>query len=946
MNHRIFINTLLSALLCAACVRPQTDDTEFFYTNPVLHMDFSDPDVCRVGEDYYMTASSFNCFPGLPILHSRDLVHWEQVGAALPDYPEEAFHTTVQHGCGVWAPAIRYHEGRYYIYVGDPDRGIFMVSATRPEGPWDAPVWVVRGKGLIDPCPLWDDDGRVYLSHALAGSRAGLKSVVLVAPLSDDGTHVTGPSRIVFDGHLSQPTIEGTKFYKRDGRYYIFAPAGGVATGWQTVLRADDPWGPYEEKVVLAWAEGTVNGPHQGAWVDAPDGSHWFFHFQDKGAYGRIVHLQPLTWQADGWPLIGEDPDGDGVGQPGARWRYPFGGPSEDGNDAGRATDAWAWQFPAVPEAAWSMALPEGGVRLFSAQQASEGLWDCRNLIQQKFPAERFTVQAHLRFRPNPQLTGETAGFVVTGNDYAGLFLQDTGENAALQYRVCPDAAKEGKETITPLEILPYDIEPQVFPYASGNVPAVHYPPRPEVGLWVRLEVRPRAVEGKVPDAVCRFFWSRDGKRWTRAPQSFTARPELWIGAKFGFFCNRYAAKNDGGWLDVTDVRVKPEFAPLEGFVYDEGEVPAYTLPDPLVFQIGMPVNTVSQWEQRRKELLALFETEMYGSAPGRPEAERFELLSEDRVALGGKAVRREVKVHLGEGEYLTLLLYLPANASKPVPAFLGLNFFGNHTVSEDPGIGLPDSLRYRSDYTLDARGSQSHRWPLDTILNRGYGVATFCCEDVAPDNEWECDKRVKRLYENYTWGNLAAWAWGLSRAMDYLETCPEVSRVAVFGHSRMGKAALWAAARDPRFALYISDASGCGGAALSRRRYGETIRRINTHFPHWFTRRFHVYNDNEEALPFDQHEALALIAPRPLYLESASEDRWSDPHGEFLGLTATAPVYRLYGLEVLTEADEPQIEEPVCRGVSGYHIREGKHQILLYDWLQFLDFADRFLRE
>jgi len=929
MNHKKLITFLGIFLLMVACkgshkaVQPR-----FEYTNPILHLDYSDPDVCRVGDDYYMTASSFNCFPGLPILHSRDLVHWEQISAALTDYPDEAFRSSVQHGNGVWAPAIRFHNGWFYIYVGDPDRGIFMVRTQDPAGEWEKPVWVVREKGFIDPCPFWDEDGKAYLSHALAGSRAGLKSVVLVAPLSADGTCLDGLSRIVYDGHLTQPTIEGTKFYKRGEYYYIFAPAGGVATGWQTVLRSQSPWGPFEEKVVLAWAPGTVNGPHQGAWVQAADGSDWFIHFQDKGAYGRIVHLQPMSWADNDWPVIGEDPDGDGVGQPVAEYRFP--GQSMPCCLNGQ------WQYPAVPQATWHMALPEGGLRLYSVEQETGTLWNCRNVIQQKFPAERFTVQARLSFRPNPLLKekGETAGFVVMGNDYAGLFLVDTPEGAELQYSMCQDAGKGGQEETIGLETIPYIFERQEFPYSSANVPAVNYPDRPQAELWVKLEVRAKAVEGNVPDAVCRFYWSRDGKRWNKISQSFTARPELWIGAKFGFFCNRYAPKNDSGWLDVTELRVKPEYAPLEGFIYDEADVPEYTLPE-------IQSRSKNEWGKERRKMLALFEKEMYGSAPGRPADESFELIAQDLEALGGKAIRREVRVNLGEGEYLTLLIYEPKDAEKPIRTFLGLNFFGNHTINEDPGIGLPDSLRYRSDFTLDARGSQSHRWPLDTIISRGYAVATFCCEDISPDNEWECDKRVKRLYPGYTWGSLAAWAWGLSRAMDYLETCPEIGPVAVFGHSRMGKAALWAAAIDQRFAMYISDASGCGGAAISRRCYGETLRRINTHFPHWFTERYHAYSDNEDCLPFDQHQALALIAPRPLYLESASEDRWSDPHGEYLGLALAAPVYKLYGFDTLSIDDEPGVEEPVAKGPTGYHIRKGKHQILLYDWLQFLNFAD-----
>ncbi len=932
----------LLTLLAALVILPMTGRAQaqpaFRYTNPVIHMDFSDPDVCRVGEDYYLTASSFHFFPGLPVLHSRDLVNWEWTGAALTDYAEP-----LRPGEGVWAPAIRYHDGWFYIFVGDPDRGIFMVRAKDPAGPWEPPVWLVREKGFIDPCPLWDDDGKAWLSHGVAGSRAGVKSVLFVAPMAPDGTHLEGPSRMVYDGHATQPTIEGTKLYKRGTYYYLFAPAGGVATGWQTVLRSTCITGPWEERVVLAWAPGTVNGPHQGAWVDTPAGDHWFLHFQDKGAYGRIVHLQPLRWGEDGWPMIGEDPDGDGVGQPVAAAPMPVSGSFQAVPPAVKAAEGpWglplSWQYPSVPRATWQYALPEGGVRLFSVRDDSQAIGDCPHLLQQMFPAERFVVSAQLSFRPSPkrQPGAERGGFVVTGAGTAGLLLTDTPEGAALEW--VEDAAAER------LSLIPYQEVNQAFPYSSGNVPAVHYPPVLEASAWVRLEVRPRAVEGNVPDAECRFSWSPDGKRWTRVPGTFTARPGKWTGARFGFFCQRFFGSNDAGWLEVRQLEVKPEFAPLEGFLYDEKAVPAYTLPDPLAFSDGRRVKSVKDWEKRRRELLRLFRDEMYGSSPGRPEDQQFTIVDEDPSALGGKALRRSVKIAWGD-EYLTLLLYLPKGRKSPVPAFLGVNFFGNHTVSEDPGIPLPDTLRYRRDFILEPRGSQAHRWPLETILERGYAVATFCCEDIAPDSPADARSRIRGRYPEETWGNLAAWAWGLSRAMDYLESAPEVGPVAVFGHSRMGKAALWAAATDERFALYISNASGCGGAALSRRRFGETLRRINTHYPYWFTERFHAYSDNEDALSFDQHEALALIAPRPLYLESATEDRWSDPHGEFLGLAAAAPVYRLYGLETLTEADEPQADTPVMKGPTGYHVRPGKHEILRYDWLRYLDFADRFLR-
>ncbi|MBO4467169.1 MAG: glycoside hydrolase 43 family protein [Bacteroidales bacterium] len=908
------------ALLAYGCNTPAPQS--FTYTNPILHLDYSDPDAIRVGDDYWMTASSFNCFPGLPILHSRDLVHWELVNYALTDYPcdgsDDDFRTQVHHGKAVWAPAIRYHDGWYYIYVGDPDRGIFMVRTQDPAGAWEKPVWVVREKGFIDPCPLWDDDGRAWLSHGCAGSRAGLKSVLFVAPLSADGTRLEGPSHIVYDGHATQPTIEGTKFYKRNGLYYIFAPAGGVSTGWQTVLRGTSPYGPFEEKIVMASAPGTINGPHQGAWVSSADGSDWFIHFQDKGAYGRIVHLQPLFWGDDDWPLIGEDPDGDGVGQPVARFKAPGAEALSSAllrspvrvNAPERASAPGTglpleWQYPAIPSPYWHMALPDGCVRLYSVYQDWQwnSLWDSPNVLQQKFPAERFTVTAKLSFRPNPQLKGETAGFVVMGNDYAGLKLTDTYKGAQLQFILCQDASKGASEQALDITVLP------------------------ETVVWVKLEVRPMAVEGNVPDAVCRFLWSLDGKRFTPAGTKFTAKPELWTGAKFGFFCNRFTPKNDSGCLDVTCLKVKPEYAPLEGFIYDEENVPEYTLPDVLTFQNGKKVKSVRDWEKRRKELLNLFETQMYGTAPGRPAQESFELL-ESGPAFDGLAIRKQVRVHLGDGEYQDLLMYLPAGVSN-VPVFLGINFFGNHTICADPYIALPDSLRYRRDYTLDARGSQAHRWPVETIVKAGFGIVTFCCEDIAPDSEDECCKRVRGHYPGYTWGNIAAWAWGLSRAMDYLETDSDVSKVAVFGHSRMGKAAVWASAKDTRFAMLVSNASGCGGAAISRRCFGETIRRITTHYPYWFTSAFSKYGDNEDLMPFDQHEALALTAPRPLYVESGTEDRWSDPRGEFLSLEATAPVYALYGFE----------EAP-----TGYHIRPGKHEILEYDWERYLDFAKNWL--
>ena len=535
------------------------------FTNPILHQDWSDPDVCRVGDDFYMTASSFNCFPGLPILHSKDLVHWELTGAALTDYPggdfnspEDDFHTVVQHGKGVWAPAIRYHDGWYYIFCGDPDRGIFMVRTQDPAGRWEPPVWLVKAKGFIDPCPFWDSDGRAWLSHGCAGSRAGLKSVLFIAEMAPDGSALLGPSRIIYDGHLTQPTIEGTKLYKRDGWYYIFSPAGGVATGWQTVLRSRDLYGPWEERIVMAWAPGTINGPHQGAWVDTPDGEDWFLHFQDKGAYGRIVHLQPLRWMEDGWPVIGDDPDMDGTGQPVSRYskKSPRRPASEIETEGYRPYGiGLEWQYAAVPSPYWHMALPDGGVRLYCVEQKwpYKSLWDCPNLLSQKFGAEKFTVTARLSFRPNPQLEGrgEKAGFVVSGNDYAGLQLTDTPQGALLQYISCSGASRGGAQLERDITVIPWRSDAIPHGRESLNVPLVDYPDVCEAVLYVRLDVSPRQVKDGVPVPVCSFSWSTDGRRWHTVGGTFDALPELWIGAKWGFFALRPGPKNDSGWLDV-----------------------------------------------------------------------------------------------------------------------------------------------------------------------------------------------------------------------------------------------------------------------------------------------------------------------------------------------------------------------------------------------------------
>ena len=341
------------------------------YRNPVIHADYSDPDVVRVGGDYFMVASSFNAVPGLPILQSRDLVNWRLIGHALPRLVPEPLFATPQHGKGPWAPSIRHHDGRFWIYYPEPDLGIFLVTATNPAGPWTGPVLVKGGKGLIDPCPLFDDDGQVYLIHAWARSRAGFANVLTLNRLSADGLRVLDEGKVIIDGDKlpGYRTLEGPKIYKRAGEYWVFAPAGGVKTGWQSVFRSKSIDGPFADRIVLEQGTTDINGPHQGASIESPAGEHWFIHFQDMDAYGRVVHLQPMTWREDGWPVMGRDADGDGKGEPVRTWRKPkTAGPAPQG--APPASDEFdqsrlglQWQWQANPQA--------NGRRLRSREAAS-----------------------------------------------------------------------------------------------------------------------------------------------------------------------------------------------------------------------------------------------------------------------------------------------------------------------------------------------------------------------------------------------------------------------------------------------------------------------------------------------------------------------------------------------------------------------------------------------
>ena len=532
------IAALVIALTFASSVNAQTpskvwvaDNGDGTYKNPIINADYSDPDAIRVGDDYYLVSSSFNAAPGLPILHSKDLVNWKIIGHALQQQPPIEHFSKVQHGNGVWAPSIRYRNNEFYIYYPDPDFGIYLTKAKNILGPWTDPVLVQAGKGLIDPCPLWDDNGKVYLAHALAGSRAGTKSIILIKELNAAGDKVISDGVLVYDGHELDATIEGPKLYKRNGYYYIFAPAGGVATGWQTILRSKNIYGPYERKVVLEQGTTTINGPHQGAWVQTQTGEDWFIHFQDVDAYGRIVHLQPMNWQND-WPVMGVDNNSNGIGEPVMVYRkpnvgkkYPIATPQES-DEFNDSKIGLQWQWHANPKLNWAFCYPSKGVIRFNSilkQDSARSLWDIPNILMQKFPATEFTVTAKFLF--TPKTNGEKFGLVVMGMSYANIAVTKKADGLYLSYTKCIDAEK-GKP----------EVETELTKIAAGD-------------LYFKLKV--------TKGAVCNFSYSSDGKTFTDIAETFKATPGKWIGATMGFFCTRTQVINDAGFAEVDWFRVE-----------------------------------------------------------------------------------------------------------------------------------------------------------------------------------------------------------------------------------------------------------------------------------------------------------------------------------------------------------------------------------------------------
>ncbi|WP_413727934.1 glycoside hydrolase 43 family protein [Sodalis sp. RH19] len=481
------------------------------YQNPVLHADYSDPDIVRVGDDFYLVASSFNHMPGLPILHSTDLVNWQIVNHVLPCLALPGYDA-FQPGKGVWAPSIRYHAGLFWVFFSTPDEGIFMCRTTDPLGEWSAPHCLKQAKGWIDPCPFWDDDGRAWLVHAFAYSRSGIKHRLQLCAMSPDGQTLLDEGQALYDGSADLPTLEGPKLYKRHGWYYIFAPAGGVATGWQAVLRARSIQGPYEARKILSQGNTAVNGPHQGGWVELDNGESWFMHFQDAGTYGRLVHLQPLRW-VDDWPVIA-------CGEPVERWVKPATALSRapceprTSDDFLSARPGLQWQWQANPQPYWA-SLDNRGLHLacehLPLRDGQPSLYDAANLLLQKFPAREFTLTT--RMTADLRHDGEQAGIIIYGERYAALSVQRSQGRYCLTWDT-GWRGDGGEVNISKRDLVPW---PDATP------------------LYLRITVR--------RDAICTFSYGADGQAFTLLPTAFAAGPGKWVGAKAGLFA---VARNKG----------------------------------------------------------------------------------------------------------------------------------------------------------------------------------------------------------------------------------------------------------------------------------------------------------------------------------------------------------------------------------------------------------------
>lgn len=496
------------------------------YQNPILFSDYSDPDVIRVGNDYFMVASSFTYFPGVPVLHSTDLVNWELISYAVEKMPFEDYDEP-QHGKGVWAPSIRYHNGFFYVYFGAPDEGIFMAKTNDPFGKWEPLVTVVRSKGWIDTCPFWDDDGNAYLIRGVAKSRIGYKSILFLHKMSADGTRLLDDGVKVFDGRINHPTLEGPKLYKRNGYYYIMAPAGGVQQGWQMVARSKNIYGPYEHRVVLHQGDSPINGPHQGGWIDTPNGENWFIHFQDLEAYGRVVHLQPARW-VDDWLEIGVDTNNDHIGEPVLEHKKPEGVSAvippvdSDEFEGDSLSLQWQWQAHLYDN---FYEMTGKGVRLFALPYKGKNISSAANLMCELMKRPNFIATAKFRLALNE---GEGVGLAVTGGSYTGV------------------SAVKGKGGIEVSQVNYILAKKEDTTEERGEAVVLN-----NDELYLRLEV-------KYPCLVTPYV-SADGENYVKLgePVQYEVSRKSWVGGKIGVWCVNHIGKNMGGSAVLEYVRVE-----------------------------------------------------------------------------------------------------------------------------------------------------------------------------------------------------------------------------------------------------------------------------------------------------------------------------------------------------------------------------------------------------
>lgn len=533
-NNRLWISDL-------------TNDT---YKNPILFADYSDPDVIRVGDTYYMTASSFNYTPGLPILISKDLVNWELKNYAIENIPFSMYEKP-QHSKGVWAPAIRYHHDTFYIYFGMPDNGVFVVHTEDPLGTWSEPVMLLEGKGYIDPCPFWDDDGKAYIIHSYAKSRIGFKSYLGIFEMSEDGIQAIGRDHLLYDGTKTQPTIEGPKVYKRNSNYYIFAPAGGVKYGWQTVLRSNSIEGLFEERIVMHQGNTYINGPHQGALVNTPNGDEWFIHFQDKGLYGRITHLQPVIWKED-WPIIGINADENGCGEPcdihQKPWvKHPVKPIYLEATDYfDKDSLALQWQWMGNHNEAFYDLLKDknkgnksnGYLRLYSLNLTDAEqpvLWDCSQVLTQKIIFPSF--KAIIRMNAENLKVNEKAGCVLMGGQYAYLAVKRDQNDFTLVYVESKGDKDRRTDCILMEKKLPNHLQwIQLFLSFSEEDKSV--------------EMKYYLEENKVKNQ------SIDENCFQQFGQGFKPTDHTWVGAKVGLFAMADGLDKDKGFADFDYIKV------------------------------------------------------------------------------------------------------------------------------------------------------------------------------------------------------------------------------------------------------------------------------------------------------------------------------------------------------------------------------------------------------